>query len=318
MNRKTAATDGVSGAGELNDWSDMALFLAVLDGGNLVAAAETLGLSQPTVGRRLAALEQRLGAALFARTGRRMLPTEVALSIEDSARKMDREMYAIRRSVAGAAEGLSGQVTISANEGTGSEWLVPVLATLQHKYPEIFIDLRIEARAADLVHREADIALRMGRPTQLDLITRKLATVGFGLYASREFLDRQGPIASVEDLNGKPWIRGVFNRLGNDLLHDFFGEHSLNCRIVLSTNSPAAQLRAVGSGIGIGVLSHRWASQEPDLLRVLPEVGAAAIDLWLVTHEDLRHSARIRAVADHIAAAARRDEALFEHGMEVD
>lgn len=298
----------------LSDWGDMALFLAILDAGNLVAAAEVLDLSQPTVGRRLSALESRLGAALFARTGRRMVPTEVATRIEESARKMAREMYAIRRSVAGNTEALQGQVTISANEGTGSEWLVPVLASLQNSYPDIYIDLKIESRAADLVQREADIALRMGRPTQLDLITRKLGTVGFGLYASEAFLERHGPIETVEQLNGKPWVQGRFSRQGTNLIESFFEARDLQCPIVLSTNSPAAQLCAVRSGIGVGAVSHRWASQEANLRRLLPDIDAASIDLWLVTHEDLRHSARIRAVADHIAEAARRDAGLFEDG----
>ncbi len=297
------------------DWSDMAVFLAIFDAGSLVSAAETLGMSQPTVGRHLAALEERMGITLFARTGRRMVPTELAHRIEESARKMAREMHAIQRGVVDATTGLQGSVTISANEGTGSEWLVPVLAKLQLKHPEIYVDLKIESRAADLVQREADIALRMGRPTQLDLITRKLATVGFGFYASEAWVERHGTLASLQDLNDTPWIRGAFNPQGNDLLQEFFATHSITCKMVMSTNSPAAQIRAVQQGIGFGVLSHRWASRERGLVRLLPEVAAAEIDLWLVTHEDLRHSARLRAVADHIVEAAEIDAGLFETGI---
>ena len=298
----------------LADWSDMALFLAVMDGGSLVAAADTLGLSQPTVGRRLTALEERLGVTLFARTGRRMVPTEVAGLIEESARKMAREMSSIRRNIAGHADGLSGQVTVSAIDGTGSEWLVPVLADLHERYPDIFVELKIESRAADLVQREADIALRMVRPTQLDLITRKLATVGFGIYASKNYLKSRSAITAIEHLREQAWVRGIFRRGGTDLMQGFLDEHEIECRVVLSTNSPTAQLRAERAGIGIGVLSHRWASQQRDLQRVLPKVTPATIDLWLVTHEDLRYSARIRAVADHIVAAATRDAALFAKG----
>jgi DNA-binding transcriptional LysR family regulator len=296
------------------DWSDIAIFLAVLDAGSLVSAAEVLAISQPTVGRRLAALEQRMGVTLFSRSGRRMVPTEIARRIEEAARRVAREMHAIERGIAGEAQGLRGQVTISANEGTGSEWLLPVLADLQRQHPEIYIDLKIESRSADLVQREADIALRMGRPTQPDLIARKLADVGFGFYASRGLLATLPPINEVSDLNERPWVRGIFTRQGDDLLNRFFADHDIQCRVVLNTNSPAAQLRAVQHGIGFGVLSHRWARQEPELVRILPEQSAATVALWLVTHEDLRHSARLRAVADHIAAAARRDEALFISG----
>ena len=99
------------------------------------------------------------------------------------------------------------------------------------------------------------------------------------------------------------------------MLQEVFTRHALKRRIAVSTNSPAAQICAVRSGIGLGVLSHRWASQESNLVRVLPDFEAASIDLWLVTHEDLRYSARIRAVADHISEAARRDEALSAKGL---
>lgn len=296
------------------DWSDMAVFLAVYDAGSLVAAAELLDLSQPTVGRRLTALEERMGVSLFARTGRRMVPTEVAVRIEDSARKMAREMHTIQRGVIGASQGLQGQVTISANEGTGSEWLVPVLADFHRKYPDIFVELKIESRAADLVQREADIALRMGRPTQLDLITRKLATVGFGFYASTGWIKRHDPIHCIEDLKKSPWVTGTFSPRGRDLMQAFYDEHDIQPKVAMTTNSPAAQVLAVRRGIGLGVLSHRWATREPGLVRILPEIEAAEIELWLVTHEDLRHSARIRAVADHIAEAARADQELFALG----
>ncbi|MEO0437476.1 MAG: LysR family transcriptional regulator [Pseudomonadota bacterium] len=299
-----------------SDWSDVAVFLAVFEAGSLMAAAEQLELSQPTVGRRLAAFEKRMGVSLFARVGRRLAPTELAYRIEDSARKMSREMLSIKRLADGSVSGLHGQVTVSANEGTGSEWLVPVLAELQQVYPDISIDLRIESRTVDLVQREADIALRMGRPTQLDLITRKLASVGFGFYASEAWLERNEPINVMADLNGRRWVWGVFGPNRTDLLGDYLRERNVESELALRTDSPAAQLRAVQEGMGLAVLSHRWASKHPDLRRVLPDVAAATYDLWLVTHEDLRHSARIRAVADHIAAAAQRDAALFEHGSQ--
>lgn len=317
MNTKTRGEDKKpvgAGPGQITDWADIAVFLAVLDAGNLVGAADTLAISQPTVGRRLAGLETRLGVTLFARTGRRLVPTDVARRIEEGARRMAREMHAIHRGVAGEARSLSGQVTISANEGTGSEWLVPVIASLQAKHPDIFVDLKIEARAADLVQREADIALRMGRPTQPDLIARRLATVGFGVYAAREWTRRNPPITALEDLRDAPWVSGSFSRTGEDPLGGYFEERGIRSRVVMTTNSPAAQVRAVQQGVGLGVLSHRWAGHEPGLVRLLPEVSAAEIDLWLVTHEDLRHSARLRAVADHIAEAARADAALFATG----
>lgn len=297
------------------DWADMRIFLAVLDNGSLGAAAESLNLSQPTVGRRLSALESRLGANLFARTGRRMLPTEVALTIEESARRMAHEMYAIERSVSGAAEGLCGLVTISATEGTGSEWLVRQLQPLRERYPDISIRLVIEARNADLVSREADIALRMSRPTQLDLIVRRLTEVGFGLYASKDYLKQVGGITDVADLNRVDWVVSEIH--GRDLAFaaGVFAELGVERRSVLATNSLAAQLSGVRAGLGVGVLSHLWATLSGGLIPVLPNLDVLELELYLVSHEDLRHSARIRAVADHIAEAARRDTEQFRSGL---
>jgi len=300
------------------EWADIAVFLAILDAGTLLDAAERLGMSQPTVGRRLATYEARIGTKLFTRTGRRMVPTETAHAIEESARKMAREVDAIRRSVEGTTQVLGGQITISANEGTGSEWLIPVLSALKKQYPDIFIDLRIEARSADLVQKEADLALRLGRPTQLDLVARKLATVGFGIYAAHEWLAQYPQIEELKDLTGKTWVGGDFSRKASTLLNRFFIEHGLEQRATISTNSPTAQLRAVQHGMGLGVLSHRWAADDPALQRVLPAFEPASIDLWLVYHEDLRNSARVRVVSEFIAEAARRDASLFSAGQHDD
>ncbi|WP_167854710.1 LysR family transcriptional regulator [Mangrovimicrobium sediminis] len=286
------------------EWSDIRVFLAIVDSGNLVSAAEQLDISQPTAGRRLAALESALGVSLFVRTGRRMVPTDAGTGILESARIMQREMVAIQRLADGQAQGLSGTVTISASEGTGSKWLIPVLGDLRRKYPDITVDLRIESRSVDLVQREADIALRMARPTQLDLICRKLSDIGFGLYASTDHLATFGAVEELGDLNGADWVRGRFLPGERSYLEEFLTGNELDYRITLTTNSPAAQMESVRHGLGFGLISHRWASLYPDVVRVLPDLSVMSMELWLVTHEDLRHSARIKAVADVIAEHA--------------
>ncbi len=300
------------------EWSDVRVFLAIADAGNLVTAAERLGVSQPTAGRRLAALESALGVSLFVRTGRRMVPTDAGTAILESAQQMQREMMAIERTADGQSRGLAGTVTISATEGTGSKWLIPVLADLRRHYPDITIELRIEGRNVDLVQREADIALRMGRPTQLDLICRKLVTLGFGFYGSKSYLKRFGAVRALEDLNGADWIRGRFTEREENYLEDFLNAHGLDYRVTLTTNSPAAQLEGARQGLGLGLLSHRWATLYPELQRLLPDISVMQMELWLVTHEDLRHSARIRAVADHIAEAAVKAERYFADGMQAE
>ncbi|MGI9284934.1 MAG: LysR family transcriptional regulator [Pseudomonadales bacterium] len=298
----------------LRDWSDIRLFLAILDHGSLVAASEHLGLTQPTVGRRLSALEKRLDTPLFVRSGRRMQLTDSGAAILDSARRMEREMLAIERTVEVQSKGLCGEVTISATEGTGTEWLTPVLFEFHQRYPDIIVKVLIESRAVDLVHREADIALRLGRPTQPDLIARRLVTIEFGLYATQVYLDRAGPVTSTASLADHQLVGLDTARTRIEPAPDFLSRETIAGHYVYLTNSPAAQIGAVRAGFGIGVLSHRWAAMVPSLQRVLPDYTPAEVDLWLVTHEELRHSARIRAVSDFIAERIIADAELFATG----
>ncbi len=298
----------------LRDWADIRLFLAILDRGSLVAAAEHLDLTQPTVGRRLTAMEERFGTPLFVRAGRRMQLTDAGVAILDSAQRMEREMLAIERSLEVQSTALCGEVTISATEGTGTEWLTPVLLDCHFSYPEIILKVQIENRAVDLIRREADIALRLGQPTQPDLIAKRLVTVGFGLYASKSYLRRAPPLNSLEDIHAHQLVGLQAAGVGMNSVQAFPASESLQGNYVYLTNSSAAQLAAVQAGFGIGVLSHRWAAIAGKLTRVLPHYTAATIDLWLVTHEELRYSARIRAVFDFIAERALADTELFELG----
>jgi len=300
----------------LRDWSDMRLFLAIVDRGSLVGAAEHLELTQPTVGRRLAALEERYDTPLFVRTGRRMQLTDAGAGILESARRMEREMLAIERSLEVQSKALCGAVTISATEGTGTDWLTPVLYDFHRAYPEIVVKVQIENRAVDLLHREADIALRMGQPAQGALIARRLVTVGFGLYASPAYLERAGVPATVEDLAQHEMV--ALDTLGTrgDAGYALPGGDPLPGNYVYLTNSPGAQMAAVRAGFGIGPLSHRWTASTGGLTRVLPDFTPLAMDLWLVSHEELRYSARIRAVSDFIAARVLNDAGLFEHGAQ--
>ena len=298
----------------LRDWADIRLFLAVRDQGSLVGASEVLGLTQPTVGRRLAAMEERFGTPLFVRSGRRMQLTDAGAGILESARRMQREMLAIERSLEVHSKALCGEVTISATEGTGTEWLTPVLYDFRQQYPEIVLKVQVDNRPVDLLHREADIALRLGRPTQPALIARHLLNVGFGLYASPAYLERAGVPDTLQALHEHDMV-------GLDPLHrpiaidkTFTSEGQIEGNYVYLSNSPAAQLAAVEAGFGIGVLSHRWVSMRGGLIRLFPDFNAAELELWLVSHEELRYSARIRAVSDFIAERFQADRALFERG----
>ena len=298
----------------MRDWADIRLFLAIVDNGSLVGAAESLELTQPTVGRRLAAMEERFATPLFVRSGRRMQLTDAGNGILESARRMEREMLAIGRNLDAQSSALCGEVTLSATEGTGTEWLTPVLMDFHRKYPEILVKVQIENRAVDLVHREADIALRLGEPTQANLIARRLVSIGFGFYASPAYLAESPPISELEDLSQHKFVSldTKLARVSYDLA--FSPDDVMLGQPSYLTNSPSAQLAAVKAGFGIGVLSHRWAMMADGLQRILPHYNSAEIDLWLVTHEELRYSARMKVMFDYIAERVIADKTLFESG----
>jgi len=240
--------------------------------------------------------------------------TDAGAGILESARRMEREMLAIEFSLEAHATDLCGEVCISATEGTGTEWLTPVLHDFHQLYPQIVIKVRIDSRAVDLLHREADLALRLGRPTEPSLIARHLVDVGFGLYASPGYLEQRGTPESLADLADHDMV-------GLDMTHAriavdkaFPAEDRLPGNYVYLSNSPTAQLTAVEAGFGIGVLSRRWAYMRGGLVPVLPGYTAARLELWLVSHEELRYSARIRAVSDFIAERLEADRNLFDVG----
>lgn len=297
----------------LRDWADIRLFLAIVEHGSLLAASEHLSLSQPTLGRRLSAMEKRLGVALFVRTGRRMELTDTGRSILENARRMEREMLAIGRAVDVQSKGLAGEVVITATEGTGTEWLPPELVAFRRRYPDITLNIRVDNRSMDLLRREADIALRLGEPTEPELIARRLVSVGFGLYAAPSYLDRAPPLESLEDLANHDLI--ALETVGSPP-HLVPGNESLDLptgRYVLTTNSPAAQISAARAGYGVAVLSHRWVTMQGGLLvALLPGRNIHETTLWLVTHEELRHSARIRAVSDFLTERVLANKEQFE------
>ena len=286
------------------DWADMRVFQAIYEKGSLSSAASYLDLTQPSVGRRLTDMEERFGTTLFVRSGRRMEPTDVASALYHNALAMEQEMLAVERTVEVQSTQLAGLVRITATEGLGSEWLAPYLYEFSEKHPEIELEVIVSNQLVDLVHREADIAIRFSRPTEPDLIAKKLVPVEFGLYASRSYIQRAGPISSYEDLKGhdlsilrvRDSQTGMTNQIQGNL--EAFIPHM---KIRFATNSPTAVVASTRAGFGLGILSRRWAHMFDDLVPILPDETIMTFESWLVTHEELRHSARIRAVFDFLA-----------------
>ena len=280
-------------------WEGIQEFLAVASTGSLSAAARELGVSQPTVGRRIEGLEARLDAPLFLRTPQGLSLTETGEKILQHAEHMSDDALAIERIVTGGQKGLSGSVTISAIEGLGAGWLTGQLGAFYERYPEISIELMMQVQAADLLRREADIAIRFFRPSQLDLVAKRVGSVAFGFYASKDYLRQHPAPKTITDLNAHPFVspdQEVMRYVEKEV-------HEMGLRFShasFRSNSMMALLKATRSGYGIGVHTCIVADRQPDLVRILSNEALFVQEIWLAIHKDLRRSARIRAVLDFL------------------
>ena len=283
------------------DWRLLQTFLAAAEAGSLGRAAATLGDSQPTLSRRLAQLEHALGLALFERSTRGLALTPAGRTLLEPARRMHRQVTRMSVALEQQAGTLAGTVRITASEMVSQHLLLPVLRTLRQAHPEIQIELAPGDGVADLLRRDADIALRMFRPREPGLIARRLADLPLGLYAHRDYLARHGPV-SWGTLTQHAWIgpdqgefmRHGFARAGYPVAREFFA---------IRTDHSALAWQAVCAGLGVGVGLRPVAERAPELLRVLVDATIDSLPCWLVVHRELRGTPRLRAVADVLVAA---------------
>jgi DNA-binding transcriptional LysR family regulator len=281
------------------DWSLYRSFLSVIRTGSLSAAAREGGLTQPTVGRHIDSLEKTLGVLLFTRSQHGLLPTEAALELKPYAESLEATAAALVRAAVGRS-GTRGTVRVTASEIIGAEVLPPILAQVHVAHPGLVIELVLSNKTEDLLRREADIAVRMVRPTQQALVVRHVGDVELGLHARRDYLERRGTPVSVAELQDQTLI-------GFD--HETAFIRSVRARgfalergmFALRTDSDLAQLAALRAGYGIGVCQVALARRSPDLVRVLPKSFSFKLEVWIAMHADLRSSARCRVVAEALA-----------------
>lgn len=295
------------------DWSDLPVVIGIAEAGSYTQAARVLGISQPTVGRRIQALEAKLGAPIFEREEGNLHPTAFGLVVLEHARRMQDEAAAISRAAISQDTSLSGPIVVTASEGAGADWLPRALKPFSDDHPNIQVVINIDNTSANLAQRQADIALRWGGPgNQQSLIGRRVATVKAGFYADRGYLDVHGRPRRAEDLTGHAAIKWNINA-------PFAWPDTVNgipiepARVALEANSPNAVIAGIAAGYGIGVATHRMARARSGIERVLPDWDTE-LDLWLVVHEDVRRSARIRAAFDHLVAMVEQDRSYFETG----
>lgn len=297
----------------MENWSDYPIFMAIAETGSLTAAGAKLGISQPTVGRRLKALEDNLGGAVLKKDSGRLVPTTFGHKVLEHVNRMNDEAAAISRSSATLDHSLSGPLVIAAGQGTGDNWLPYAMRGFINAHPDILLDISVDMHSANLAQREADIALRwLGPGTQNSLIGRKAVSVGFGLYASPDYLDRRGRPQNPDDLADHDGVTILLDG------HDLLWKETLGTvlaqprRFSVRANSTQAHKNALASGFGIGPLAHCSVGRLP-LVRVLPTLEKT-LDLWVVAHEDLKKSARVRAAFDYLVTALHKDKAHLRFG----
>lgn len=271
--------------------------------GSLSAAARALGLTQPTLGRHIEALESSLGIKLFARSQRGLVPTQAALDLAPHAEAMEAAAQSFVRTASGEASEPRGAVRLTASNIVGAEVLPPILTEFRRRNPLIAIELALSNRNQDLSRRDADIAIRMVRPTQKALIAKRIGTIRVGFYAHRDYLARYGVPRDLADLSRHAVIG--FDRDQSALR--WLGANPTITRDVfaLRTDDERAQLNALRAGFGIGGCQEGIALRELSLVPVLAQSLGFKLEMWLVMHEDLRGSRRSRLLFDFLAMALK-------------
>lgn len=280
-------------------WELWRSFLAVLDQGNLSRAARLTNLSQPTLGRHIDELEHRLGLSLFTRSPRGLAPTDAALELHPHAQAMATTAEALLRAASGSATQAKGVVRITASEIVGVELLPPILTDFRKKYPAITIELSVTNLTQNLLQREADIAVRLVRPTQAALVARKIGKVHFGLYAHRGYLKRHGTPQTMEQLRDHALVGFDRGGLAIQALREIPSPVSREAFAFRSDNA-LAQQAMVRAGFGIGRGADIVSRFNPDIVPVLADKYGVDVDLWVVMHEDARNSRRMRLMFDHL------------------
>lgn len=284
------------------DWDLFQSLHAVLQAGSLSAAAKARGLTQPTLGRHIEALETKLGAPLFLRSPRGLTPTDLARQLESHLAEMHAAAAAALRDASGSAEQLKGAIRITASQIMGAEVLPPILGSFRRQNPEIDIELVLSNKAEDLSRRDADIAVRMVRPTQGALVARKVGAIGVGFYASPDYIECFGAPQSLQELTGHTVVG--FDRETPSL--QALSELNLPWEVsrelfAFRSDNDLAQIAAIRAGVGVGTCQHQIARRY-GLTPLLSNAFNFELEVWIAMHENLKGHRRMRLMFDHLVA----------------
>jgi len=294
---------GSSEIGEVGltvDWGYLQSFIAVAEGGSLSAAARLLGASQPTMGRHIALLEEKLGVRLFDRVATGLELTETGAELLEYAEQMATSAGRLSLRAEGRSEAIAGTVRITASEIVAAYVLPEILTDLRRSEPEIDIELAASDRTENLLRREADIAVRMYRPTQNDVITRRVGSLKTGIFAAHDYLATRGEPGTLTDFqhhdvigyDRSDLVIQGFRAAGLEVDREFFAFRSDNQIVAW---------RMVVAGFGIGFNQVQVGRAEKRVRQLFVETPLPELPIWLTAHADLKTSRRIRRVYDFLA-----------------
>lgn len=276
------------------EWSDLRIFLAVARSGTLGAAARGLGQTQPTMGRRIRALEAALGQALFQRTSEGFVLTDAGAAVLAHAERMESEALGIARAAGGHATALEGSLRVSSSDWFGAHVLTRAVAALQRRHPAVTVELVTDARLLSLARREADLVFRIAPFDEPDIAQRKLLHMPYAAYVGTSIdhvsdLPRITMDTAFGDMPDVPWLQA---RLPDT-------------RVAFRSNSREAQARACALGVGIAVLPCPLGDATAGLRRLDLGDEPPGRDVWLGYHKDLRHLPRLRAFVEEVLRISR-------------
>lgn len=282
------------------DWNRARAFLVTAEEGSLSAAARALGMTQPTVGRQVDALEQELGLSLFDRVSKRLVLTESGVDLLEHVRAMGDAARRMSMTASGQSKVLEGSICITASEMFAAYVLPPILAKLREMAPGIDVEVVASNAPQDLTRREADIAIRNFRPVEPDLYARKIRDLSGRFYAATQYLEQLGRPKTAKALSVANFIS--FDR--TTAMLDLLSTHGFELTqqsFVYVSESHYVQWQLVRQGLGIGVQAEIIAAKDPLVEPALADLEPVTFPVWLVSHRDLHSSRRVRMVFDLLA-----------------
>lgn len=291
------------------DWDKLRIFHTVAEAGSFTHASEKLNMSQSAISRQVSALETDLGLKLFIRHARGLVLTELGEQLFRTSHRMQRELEQVQLQMSESRDTPNGPLLVTTTVGFGSTWLASRINEFVKLYPTIQLEIKLNDAEMDLAMREADVAIRLHRPIQSELIQRKLFTVHFHIYASKKYLEENGTPTSIEDLDNHSVVsfgEPSPSYLGDVNYLERLGRSENAPRTpALKVNSIQGMMQAVRVGIGIAMLPDYVAENEPELIHILEDVELPEFETYFVYPPALKNSKRVGVFRDFLVEKAR-------------